>query len=919
MRPRSVVAALLLLLLPPLHRPAGADAPAPAAEEPPALQLPPDVQPVRYGLELEIDPSKEEFRGAVLIEVRLSKARSQIWLHGQGLRVATAQVEVGTSEPEALEARWEQVDANGLARLTLAHPIGPCVARIRLTWEAAFDKRLVGLYRAFEAGEPYAFTMFEPIDARRAFPGFDEPGFKTPFDVSLLVPKELVAVANTPPLAEAPDGQSGGALKRITFATTKPLPTYLLAWAVGPLEVVSPPPLPPNEVRPVPLQVRGVAPRGRGKELGYALQAGGELLVALERWFGIPYPYEKLDHVAVPDFAFGAEENAGEIHYREQILLFEEGKSSEETRRAIASVMAHEMAHQWFGDLVTMRFWDDTWLNESFATWMGQRTVEAWNPAWQAALDLRRSIEGARTTDSLAGARAIRQPLTDLQNVLEQFDNITYQKGAGVLAMFEHYLGAEKFQSGITHYLRGHAWGSGSTDDLLASLSESSGREVGPALHTFLGQAGLPLVEARVDCSKQKHGAQLLLKQSRLLPLGSTGDRQRRWGVPVCARYRVWKEIREGCTLLDQPEGALELDRRPGEPCPAWLIPDAGGRGYYRWALPEEDLARLREAGYHELDAEEKLSLGWSIRAALRTGALHQADGLKALEQLTRDSSGEVAAVPMEALAFARRHLFGPSLRGAAEQYLSALYRPALVKTGLRARADDGPATRHQRQRLLQFLLGEAHDPEVRHELAARGKAWLNPRGAAVDPAAVDPDLADAAVAAAGTEADGPLLDLLLTRLQATQDAELRARLLAGIGAVQRPELVQRALAFALDPALHTNERSPLLWRLADEPARQAAVRDFVEARFDELVALLPANAASHLPRLQRDQCDRPALERLRSFFGPRAPKVPAMGRALAETEEAIRLCIAEVEAQQASAASFLRARQPKLKLPPLR
>ena len=865
------------------------------AEDAPVLQLPKDVRPVHYALRLTIDPKRERFAGAEEIDVELDRPRGVLWLHGQNLHVTAAAV--GDAP-----ATWEQVNPEGLAKVTLQKPAGPGRVKLHLEWDAAYDPRLVGLYLAHEAGAPYAFSFFEAVDARRAFPCFDEPVFKTPYDVTLEVPRTDEAIGNTNVVEEKPGSEPG--LKSVRFGTTAPLPTYLVAWAVGPFDIVSPPPLPPNEVRKTPLSVRGVAPRGRGKELAYALQAAGELLVTLERYFGIPYPYEKLDHVAVPDFAWGAEEHAGAIHYRESLLLYTPGKTSEEVKANIASIMSHEMAHQWFGNLVTMRWWDDTWLNEGFATWMGYRAAHTWNPALQMDLTSLLGVDTAMETDSLASARAVRQPVTDIRNVGDAFDDITYKKGDGVLAMFEHFVGAEPFRQGVNGYLREHAFGGGSTDDLLQSIARASGREVVGPFHSFLDQEGLPLVKASLRCAGS--AAALDLTQARFLPLGSKASPDRQWQIPVCARYQIGAQERESCTLLAAKSAPLLLDRRPGEPCPSWVMPSAAGAGYYRWQLDPEALGKLQKAGYARLPPVERMSVAHAILAGLRTGAITEADGLRALEPIARDPLGRVAGEARPALAFASEQLATPELRRVVEQYAADLYRPAMRHLGWKAAAGEPVFVRRERSKLISFLALVVHDPEVHREAARRGRAYV--ASGKVHPEAVDPDLTLVALEAAAQEGNASFFDLLWGMVKASDDLELRGRLLKALASAEEPSLSARALSLSLDPALRTTERVSVLQRQAEQPATREATFRFVQAHFDELVEKIPNYHASFLPRMAAGLCDERHLAEAEAFFGPRAPKVPGMSRSASEAAESQRLCIAQVAAQRESANGFFRA-----------
>ncbi|HMC35512.1 MAG TPA: M1 family metallopeptidase, partial [Myxococcales bacterium] len=773
----------------------------------PVLHLPRDVRPLRYSLSMRIVPTEPRFSGEAGIEVELERPRSTIWLHGRGLHVTSARV-------DDLSARYEQVNAEGLARIVLEQPRGPGKATLHLSWDGEFDPQIVGLYVAHEAGERYAYTQFEAVDARRAFPGFDEPVFKTPFDVTLTVPAKDEAIANTMPIEVTPEGPG---LKRVRFAPTRPLPTYLLLWAVGPFDVVTPPPLPPNEVRSRPLQVRGVAPKGRGGELEFALKTGADLLVRLERYFGSEFPFDKLDHVAAPDYSYGAMENAGAILYREDILLFQPGISAEQTRKSIASVMSHEMAHQWFGDWVTLRWWTDAWLNESFATWMGNRTVEEWDPAYGAWTSFLGGVDYAMEKDALASARAVRQPLEDVKNVWNQFDSITYQKGGGVLAMFERFLGPDRFRDGIRAYLRAHAYGGGDTDDLLAALSQASGREITPAFQTFLDQAGIPLIEARVECSRG--GAKLLLRQQRYLPLGSGAQRDRLWQIPVCARYSAQGAENESCTLLSQPEGALPLDA-----CPAWVLPNADASGYYRWTLPARDLRELTGAAYRRLRPRERISVAENVQAAMRAGTLGFSEGMSAIAPLAADRDPQVARIPIDVLVAARDDLVPEVSRARVEQVGRQLYGPVARRLGWKPRKGEPIPARTFRAEVLAYLAFSARDPAVLAEAARLGRAYAGFEDGRFHPRAVDPSLAAVALAAAVRESGPKAFDALLERLVQEPDSALRRRILRALAATDDPALRNRVLALPLDARLRKNERVAVLFDVAGHlESREAA------------------------------------------------------------------------------------------------
>ena len=878
--------------------------PGSLAEAPPVLRLPDDVHLQHTALSLSLDPSQPRFSGAAVMAIALTRPRATLWLHGRDLHVTAVWLDTAGAR---LPASWEQVNDDGLAKVSL-----PCLvsgrAALHVAWDAAFGTQLSGLYLAKEAGEAYVFSQFAAIDARRAIPSFDDPVFKTPWDLELTVRDTDIAITNAPQISQEP---AGAGRKRLRFATTRPLPSYLLAFAVGPFDVVVPPPLPPNEVRKRPLQVRGLAPRGRGPELAFALQAGGEELVWLERWFGSEYPYEKLDHIAVPDFTYGAMENAGAITYRESRLLYTEGKSSPESQASIAGILAHEMAHQWFGDLVTPRWWTDAWLNESFATWLGTKAAQAWRPALRAELRLLQSVHAVMGDDALVSARAIRRPVLKLQEVWNQFDGLTYQKGAGVLGMFERWMGPGKMQAGVRRYLEDHRDGGGSSDDLLAAFSATAGRDVATPFRTFLEQPGVPLLRAELVC--RGSSAQVLLAQQRQFPIGAettAEQRAQRWQVPVCVRAGIGREVQEACTLLTVPTGTLAL---AGRRCPDWVMPNGGAAGYYTWTLAGRELERLAFA-LPKLPVRERMSFAHSLSAAWASGGLPADKVLAAAEALARDEDGAVANAPMSLLHDLREEVLRPAQRPLLEAFARDLYRPAAKRLGWVPAAGEEPRVRRQRESVLAFLAATGRDPEVRAEAARRGRAYANVTGAGFAPAAVSPGLQLTALAVAVQEGDEALFAALEARLATVEDAEDRQRILSALSSTRDPKLGARALRLSLDPRLRRNERGlPVAAQLSHPENRQAAW-EFLDQRWDEVVAQVQERTAvSMAASAVAAFCDGARAQELASKLAPRVAKLPGADLEMVQALEAARLCEASAAAHRKQVEAFLtkRARPP--------
>ncbi|MCB9602821.1 MAG: ERAP1-like C-terminal domain-containing protein [Sandaracinus sp.] len=862
-------------------------------EAPPLGQLSDAVVPRRYRLALEVVPERHGFHGVVEIDVQLAEATRRVWLHGERLAVGSAVVRDSAGTEHA--ATYTEVHDDGVAQLVTETPIAAGDATIRVEYDAPFNRALRGLYRVDVGSSSYAFTQLEAVSARLVFPGFDEPRFKVPFELTMKVRADDAAIFNTPETGREPADEG---MVNVRFAPTPPLPTYLLALAVGPLDVVEHEAIPANALRDRPIPLRGLAARGKGDQLAYALQNTARIVVALEEYFGVAYPYAKLDIAAVPDFAAGAMENPGLITFRETLLLLGDGSNAPEgQKRAYAYVMAHELAHQWFGNLVTMQWWDDLWLNEAFATWMGGKiTGQLW-PAYRSDLSQVEMTMSAMRTDSLVNARQIRQPIESNHDIRNAFDSITYRKGGAVLTMFERWMGEDVFRRGIQSYVRAHANGNATFEDLLSALSESAGRDVATSFRTFLFQPGLPFLETTVSCEGTPS---VTVRQSRFLPVGSTGETDRSWQLPVCLRWAAGRGAPQTtCALIESAEQSIPL-----EACPSWVHPNADGAGYFRFGLEPERLRALRGA-WAKLSEREQITLADSLQAAHDAGHLAASDYFASLEPLARSTVRPIAQAPMGALAFARDELLEPAQLASLQRFSSRLYGPQMRRLGWTPRRGEDGEQAILRAAVVSHLAFVARDAAVRREAERRALAFLKLDGdGSVDRDALDSNLVGTALAVAVQEGDAERFGKIRARLFVTDDALLRGQLLGALGMTTDPALAAQARELALDERVRVNELWSPLGAQISMPETRDATWQFLTERFDALAARLDQGAGS-VPGFAGAMCSNEAADAAQAFFGERVATLPGGPRNLASAVERARLCAAKVEAHRESARQF--------------
>lgn len=864
-------------------------APAPAPT-PPAFRLPADVAPTRAAVTLTLVPAEDTFQGTTEIDLKVARPTRVLWLHANELTVSEAHLDVAgtkraarvvTGTPQLVGFAFDDDVPAGAARLSVTF-----AGRV-----VSSDDR--GVFREKEGGDTFLFSQFENVDARRAFPCFDEPSFKIPWQLTLRVKASDTALSNTPVTSETA-GADGW--KTLRFAETKPLPSYLVAFAVGPFDVVD-----AGKSSKSKTPIRFAVPRGKGSEAAFAASAAPKILDLLEDAFGVPYPYEKLDYVVIPNLAsFGAMENAGMITMAGYATLARKGEDTVRQRQQSVAFMAHESAHQWFGDLVTMAWWDDVWLNEGFATWMERKISQQFDASYGTELvaveDSARTMGG----DGLLSARKVRQEVTSYDDISNAFDGITYQKGGAVLGMFEGWMGAPAFQKGVRLYLDRFAWKNATSNDFLAAMSEGSGKDVRAAFSSFLDQPGVPLVTATLTCDAS--GAKLALSQERSLPLGSKGSAAAgTWQIPVCVRYGAGKQSGRACSLLTEKKGEMPLPKLDGQKgsCPDWVTPKDGGKGYYRaFYTPKEAAALLDKKA--PLTPAERLSTVLDVRSLASVGRFPIGEALARLPGLLKDKDADprTEAAATEMLGWLTEDFVPAELQPNVKRFIGKAVAPRARELGWQAKAADSAGTRELRASLLGALTDLGDDPKFFAEADALANKWLD------DPSALEADSVDLVLRARASRGDRKLFDRLTELLKKETDSRRRDRLVGAFGAFRDPALVKAGLGLYLDPALDPRVAVGLLWS-----QRRANVRvawTFLKENFDAVMGRTPAEMRPYVIGMAGDFCDEASRTEVEAFLKDRVAKITGATRIYAQSLENISLCIAKRDAHASSLRAFL-------------
>ncbi len=783
-----------------------------------AVVLPSNVKPSKYRLALEPNLETFTFKGSQSVDIEIVEPTARIVLNAAEMEISRVSL---IRDGSAIPAHSVSLDADTeTATLDFGKTLSPGKAQLDMEFVGILNDRLVGFYRSeyqdSEGRTRYlATTQFEATDARRAFPCWDEPAQKAVFDVTLTFADGYQAVSNTPIVEE---GTPGLGLRSVRFGETPIMSTYLLAFVVGDLVSVEADAADGTRV--------GVwTTLGKENQAGFALDTSVKLLGYFNDYFNIPYPLPKLDHIAIPDFAAGAMENWGCVTYRETALLVDPENSSAGTRQRVAEVVAHEMAHMWFGDLVTMEWWDDLWLNESFASWMGTKAVDWLFPDWEmwtqfVNMDTNRAL----SLDGLKNSHPIEQEVKNPAEVSQLFDAISYSKGGSVIRMLENFLGPEVFRGGLYRYLKGHEYGNARTQDLWAALEEESGLPVTSIMDSWVKQTGYPVLEAQAD--RRGDGVQISLTQERFVYDRLLGDEEPNpevWQVPVAVSA---PGAASASAVMDSREAVLTV--ASDNPASDWYKVNAGQTGFFRVNYTGEDWQRLAPAiSRQELPATDRLGIQNDAYALSRGGLLPVTQFLELASAYSDETDASVWSDLASNLRDIEQLIAGEPVHPAYRQFGRELFGPAVRRAGWTPRDGEG----HLDSLLRSTVLGQSgsyNDSETLAQAAGLFQRYLS------DADAVHPDLRGVVFSLAAQGGDRHTFDQLWELESRTTLQEEKIRLLMAMSRFQNIDLLNDTLERALSPRVRSQDTITVVAGVAANPAGREPAWQFVKNNWGE-------------------------------------------------------------------------------------
>ena len=840
--------------------------PSPSTLDP--YRLPRHVVPIRYDLRLEPDLPGATFSGQETITLTIHQPTSAIVLNAIELDIVSAQIEGGSGPMRqatiALDASLER------CHFTFTEPLSPGTWRLTIAFRGTLNDKLRGFYRSTykdERGTAHslAATQFEATDARRAFPCWDEPDFKAVFATTLVIDPTLTAVSNSSVVTET----LAAGMKVVHFADTIKMSTYLVAFIVGRIE-----PTEPVMIGRTPLRLWSIP--GKKHLTGFGQDIAAASLSFFERYYGIPYPGDKLDLLAIPDFASGAMENLGAITYRETALLVDRQGATHGDLARVADVVAHENAHMWFGDLVTMSWWNGLWLNEAFATFMEMLAVDAWKPEWKRWDSFGVERAAAFVVDGLHSTRPIEYPVQAPKDADAMFDVLTYQKGASVLRMLEQHIGPTLFRDGVRNYLRAHAYGNADTRDLWVSLGKIAQQPVPELMDGWIFQPGFPLVTATVSSSSELTITQQRFNYLSEAPSGLSQNP--RWNIPLQIRVTAGGTRSTSRVLLTKKDVIIPLPAN-------WesVVINEGGHGFYRVSYAPDLLRRLLSAGIDTLAPSERFNLINDAWATTVAGLMPLTDYLDLTARFITERDKNVWAVLLESFSFLNR-IITVEDRPALEAFVRSRIGPAVADLGWVPQRGESELTKQLRGELIGAQGKLGNDPAIQRHAEDLYRDYRN------DPRAVDSNIVPSLVAILAHTGDAARYNDFDERFSTASTPQEERRYLFSLASFQPKSLLERTLARTISGEIRTQDAPFLVSAVLSNVYGRELAWAFVKTNWEKMDRMFPKQGLRRMcggivslatPELERD---------VRDFFMTR--KIDLGGKTLDQYLEQLRIAV---------------------------
>jgi aminopeptidase N len=846
---------------------------APAAH---AQRLPKTVIPSHYGLTLAPDLKTATFTGIETIDVDLKEPSKTITLNSAEIEFKSVTVKAAGKEQTATVSTDNEKEQTTFT-FPETIPAGP--ATLTVNYTGILNDKLRGFYLSKTDKRNYAVTQFESTDARRAFPSFDEPAFKATFDITLVIDKADTAISNAPIVSDTP-GPSADK-HTLKFDRTVKMSTYLVAFLVGDFECSS--------GSSDGVAIRVCATPGKVELTRYGLDVAKYVLHYYNDYFGIRFPLKKLDLIGIPDFEAGAMENFGAITYRETDLLIDQKNSSIGAKKNVAEVIAHEMAHQWFGDLVTMQWWDNIWLNEGFATWMETKPVKAMHPEWNIDQEEASSLNGTLNLDAQPTTRAIRAKADTREEIEQMFDGISYGKAGAVLHMVENYLGEETFRKGVHNYLAAHEYSNATAEDFWGAQTKTSGKPVDKIMESLVAQPGVPILT--LGDQQASHGVSVAQQRFFLSP-SIKPDPAQKWTLPVCFKSSEGS----ACKVLTPETARLDLPMNP------FVFADSNGTGYYRVAYTPAQYSAIVSFVESGLKPTERISLIGGEWAQVRANKSTVGDYLNLVSAVKSDRNAEVISTALSGVETTYvRVASNDSERDALAAWIRSSFAPIYAQLPAPSPSDT-PATIELRSTLFATL-GEAKDPTVLKQAREIADSFLT------DPGSVDPTLGQTALSIATHNGDAALYDKLVHVYETSNNPEFRNGALQLSATFDDPALAHRTLDYALTPKVRSQDAAIQFAIVMQSEKTRPLAWQYIKDHWDTIHSLLTPELGNILVSSTSAFCSAADRDDVQQWFSTH--KVASADQAVRHSIERINGCIELRSLQENNLKQWLAA-QPK-------